>query len=80
MTNICSYSKVIRIEIKREYLPLQMNRPQRKLEDSTLEAVEKAHIVEILAQNRWNITRSALGLGIDRVTLYNKIKKYGLKK
>ena len=27
----------------------------------------------------WNITRSAKALKVDRVTLYNKIKKFNLK-
>jgi DNA-binding NtrC family response regulator len=43
-------------------------------------AVELAHIKNILEQNQWNITRSAETLGIDRATLYHKIKKYGLRK
>jgi transcriptional regulator of acetoin/glycerol metabolism len=42
--------------------------------------VEKAHIEAILAKAGWNITRSAEILAIDRVTLYNKIAKYGLIK
>jgi transcriptional regulator with PAS, ATPase and Fis domain len=42
--------------------------------------MEKDHILRILVENRWNIIRSAQVLGIDRVTLYNKIKKYELKK
>jgi DNA-binding NtrC family response regulator len=42
--------------------------------------IEKDHILRILVENRWNIIRSAQVLGIDRVTLYNKIKKYGFKK
>jgi DNA-binding NtrC family response regulator len=46
----------------------------------SLEEIEKAHIVVVLNENQWNIVRSAQALGIDRVTLYNKIKKFGLKK
>jgi DNA-binding NtrC family response regulator len=42
--------------------------------------MEREHILRILVENRWNIIRSAQVLGIDRVTLYNKIKKYELKK
>lgn len=48
--------------------------------DHSLEALEKAHIENILEQMEWNITRSAEVLGIDRATLYHKIKKYGLRK
>jgi transcriptional regulator of acetoin/glycerol metabolism len=42
--------------------------------------LEKLHIAAVLEQNHWNITRSAELLEIDRVTLYNKINKYGLRK
>ena len=47
---------------------------------NTLEEIEKAHIQRILEQSEWNISRSAEILQIDRVTLYNKIKKYGLQR
>ncbi len=46
----------------------------------SLNEVEKKHIEEILEQTGWNITQSANILGIDRSTLYNKIKRYALKK
>jgi transcriptional regulator of acetoin/glycerol metabolism len=42
--------------------------------------MEQAHIARVLADLNWNITRSAERLGIDRVTLYNKIEKYGLRR
>ena len=54
-------------------------RPPQALGDS-LEAVEKRHIQRILGDNRWNIARSARILGIDRSTLYSKIKRYHLEK
>lgn len=46
----------------------------------SLEDLEKAHIQRILDQTNWNISKSAEILKIDRVTLYNKIKKYNLQK
>ncbi len=46
----------------------------------SLEETEKAHVKRILEQSDWNISRSAETLKIDRVTLYNKIKKYGLQR
>ena len=46
----------------------------------SLADVEKVHIQEILKSTEWNISRAADILKIDRVTLYNKIKKYKLKK
>lgn len=49
-------------------------------DEKTIRAVEKKHILNVLNENNWNIQKSAEILGIDRVTLYNKIKKYNLKK
>ncbi len=46
----------------------------------SLEEIERAHIQRVLEQSDWNISRSAETLRIDRVTLYNKIKKYGLQR
>lgn len=48
-------------------------------DDKSLAAVEKKYILQILNENNWNISRSAVQLRIDRVTLYNKINKYGLR-
>jgi transcriptional regulator with PAS, ATPase and Fis domain len=48
--------------------------------DSSLKAMEKAHIQRILDANQWNISRGAGILGVDRSTLYAKIKKYGIEK
>lgn len=44
----------------------------------SLDDLEKNHIFQILAKYAWNITVAAKALKIDRVTLYNKIKKYDL--
>lgn len=46
----------------------------------SLSAMEKKYILKILNENSWNISRAAQELEIDRVTLYNKISKYGLRK
>jgi two-component system response regulator HydG len=48
-------------------------------EDLTLEAVERKHILRVLEDFGWNQTQAAKALGIDRVTLYHKIRRYGLK-
>ena len=45
-----------------------------------LQELERLHILRVLEENHWNISKSASELGIDRVTLYNKIKKYGLER
>lgn len=46
----------------------------------TLREVEIAHLSSILNETQWNISRSAEILGIDRSTLYDKIKRYDLQK
>jgi len=45
----------------------------------SLDDLEKNHIFQILTKYNWNISVSAKALKVDRVTLYNKIKKYDLK-
>jgi DNA-binding NtrC family response regulator len=45
----------------------------------SLDELEKNHIQQILFKYNWNITSAAKALKVDRVTLYNKIKKYDLK-
>jgi len=49
------------------------------LEERSLAAIERDHIGAVLEETDWNISQSARLLKIDRVTLYNKIKRYGLK-
>ncbi|MFC1591486.1 sigma-54-dependent transcriptional regulator [Thermodesulfobacteriota bacterium] len=49
-------------------------------EADSLEAVEKHHIQNILDRTGGNIARAAGILKINRVTLYNKIEKYKLRK
>ena len=40
--------------------------------------MERRHIAAVLSSTGGNITRAAAILKINRVTVYNKIKKYGL--
>jgi len=46
----------------------------------SLEDVERRHILRILEECGGNQTHAADVLGIDRVTLYNKLKRYGWKR
>ncbi len=66
--------------IRPDDLPFQLASKQHIPADDSIASVEKAHIEAILLRSGWNITRSAETLSIDRVTLYNKIAKYGLVK
>ncbi len=47
---------------------------------NSLKEMEKTHIALILEENDWNISKSAKVLGIDRSTLYSKIKLYEINK
>jgi transcriptional regulator with PAS, ATPase and Fis domain len=58
-------------------LPLEKSVVSNSVE--SLEDLEKEHILKILNKYSWNISRAAKALNIDRVTLYNKISKFGLK-
>jgi len=46
----------------------------------TLREVELAHLWSVLQETQWNVSKSAEILGIDRSTLYDKIKRYDLRK
>jgi DNA-binding NtrC family response regulator len=64
-------------EIRLKDLPIE-----KEMTSSTfksLEDLEKQYILQVLNKYDWNKTRSAKAIKVDRVTLYNKIKKYNLK-
>jgi DNA-binding NtrC family response regulator len=67
-------------EIQPADFPLQITTPPAPEGGQALEDVERGHILRVLEACEWNQTRAAKALGIDRVTLYNKIKKYGFRK
>jgi DNA-binding NtrC family response regulator len=58
------------------FQPVKAQTPQHH----SLREIEKFHIKQILNTNNWNISKSAEILCIDRSTLYNKIKRYNIKK
>jgi len=45
----------------------------------TLDDVERAHIERILRETQHNLSRAARILDIDRTTLYNKLRRYGMR-
>jgi len=55
----------------------QIGKENHGLKDA-LEAPERAIILEILQSNNWNRNQTADALGINRTTLYKKMKKLGL--
>ena len=61
-------------EVRLKDLPLEKD----VISDSndSLSDLEKKYILKTLNKYKWNISRSARALKIDRVTLYSKIKKH----
>ncbi len=66
------------IELKDLSFPFPV--AMKPVEENSLEEVEKSHIIKILDRTGGNIAQAAGILKISRLTLYNKIEKYGLKK
>jgi DNA-binding NtrC family response regulator len=64
-------------EIRLKDLPFEKEMTSSSFK--SLEDLEKQYILQVLNRYDWNITRSAKVIKVDRVTLYNKIKKYNLK-
>jgi DNA-binding NtrC family response regulator len=67
-------------ELQTSDFPLQINAAPQPANGQALEDIERAHILRVLEGCNWNQSMAARVLKIDRVTLYNKIKKYGFKK
>lgn len=61
-------------------LPLRMTIATTGPGPLPLAEVERAHIRRVLDSCKWNISRAAKLLEIDRGTLYNKIAKFGFKR
>jgi two-component system, NtrC family, response regulator AtoC len=53
--------------------------PGGKAVPPSLDEVERRHVVEVLSYTGGNVTQAAKILGIDRVTLYNKMRRYQLR-
>lgn len=67
-------------ELRASDFPLQISAGAQPAAGQALEEIERAHILRVLESCNWNQSMAARVLKIDRVTLYNKIKKFGFKK
>ncbi len=68
--------------IEAGHLPPELNReafPRRSRDVPLHSGEEKAMLAEALREAGWNRSRAARHLGIDRTTLWRKIREYGLK-
>ncbi len=67
-------------EIAPEALPFYSGSGRPAGSGKSLAEAESVHIHKVLQESEWNISRAARLLQIDRVTLYNKMKRYGLRR
>jgi transcriptional regulator of acetoin/glycerol metabolism len=45
---------------------------------TSLQFAERQALLEVIEQNNWNMTQTALQLGLSRNTLYRKLKRHGI--
>lgn len=64
-----------RNSITLDELPQDIIQPT-PVEGKTIESVERNHIINVLEETKGNVSKAAKILGIRRMTLYNKLKKY----
>lgn len=68
-------------EINENLLPVEFNKTKLRntSDSSTLNSLEKEHILKTLKENNGNKTKTAKVLGIGIVTLYRKLKEFGME-
>jgi DNA-binding NtrC family response regulator len=66
--------------IRPEDLPIQTAMPADGAGGDSLADMERRHVARILEQTHWNISKTAEILGVDRATVYNKIKRHQLRR
>ncbi|OGC42953.1 hypothetical protein A2Y85_02185 [candidate division WOR-3 bacterium RBG_13_43_14] len=53
---------------------------ERPAIDSARDDFERHHIIDVLDKTDWRMGEAASRLGIDRSTLFRKMKKYGISR
>jgi DNA-binding NtrC family response regulator len=61
-------------------LPVRVTASPGPAGPQSLAEAERQHVEAVLESSGWNISRAARTLDVDRVTLYNKIRRYGLSR
>ncbi len=70
-------------EIEPQHLPILTRSTSQDggdPDDLSMQAIERSHILRVLKLNEFNVTHTAKALEIDRVTLYNKMRKYKIER
>ncbi len=66
--------------LRKEHFILNNSIREGMPSDLSLKEIEKKHILSVLDRFNWNISQAARILGIDRVTIYKKLKEYGISR
>jgi sigma-54 dependent transcriptional regulator, acetoin dehydrogenase operon transcriptional activator AcoR len=77
--NISENELITKSELPSFLKNLLPNEPDYK-NSRTIKGQEARYIIAALRKNKWNIRKTATQLEIARSTLYEKIKKYGIKR
>ena len=76
----CPHSKIEPLHLPPELfrgLPAISSRPNATLHEAR-SAYEREFILRKLSENQWNMTRTAIALGLERSHLYRKMKSLGI--
>ena len=65
---------------KEDFILNQVDEKMSYHTEQSIESVERTHILNVLEKHHWNISATAKVLGIDRVTVYKKLEKYGISR
>ncbi len=66
--------------IQPEDLPIFHSEHLPSSSGRSLKEIQKVHIIQILEDTNWNVSKTSRILGIDRSTLYSKIKQFKIQK
>lgn len=66
-------------QLTKELLPEEYSEAKTGSTEHSLESIEKSHILKTLKDFHGNKTHTAKALGIGTVTLYRKLKEYGIE-
>ena len=57
----------------------ELKRTKKAAREKSVEAIEKAFVLDALKRNDWNVTRSAEETGMQRANFQALMKKHGIK-
>ncbi len=66
--------------IQPEDLPIFHSDHVPSSNERSLKEIQKVHIIQTLEDTNWNVSKTSKILGIDRSTLYSKIKQFNIQK